>query len=801
MATGDLQTNFADKRVLPQQRLKDTFFDYLDDQLLELTGRVWSNQRGVFGTATLVGGADKVSVSGLPVTLLDGNGRILTLDGTDGTDLAIENTLAATYDVAARYTTVPDGVVRNPRTGAIDYDTWRDAIGELDFPDSVVETAGQLDMIVDSIFESGVSHAGRLVTVYLQAPVSAVEAVAIERNVVVTWDGTNNRILTGALLGQAGGAASTSVNDYAVVAQGLTIRRNTSLSALSPYAFIGVATGAGSGGTPSVSMAGQIDVTDGINPSLDEAYNNSGAGAKTIQLDDGAVELLTPASATGDGQNAQLRLVRLDNTEYMQFQLQLVLGDTSAVPIAVLEPVETSGGELQAQETVNQVAPDVLNFTRGGSLDLTSSAARVSRDLHVVLLESGPQAGTLYVIKSVASASQLTVMGLQSSGAPSPWTAGTGLTARILVPRFIVGNALIHQDATALSLWRGALHVARDGQANDAPFRLAAEGMTATSPVLEVYNGDYPRSLVASLTAEGKLKLGEYTPAEVPAGFELIAHPHGTGNADKFSHVVRAAPLVQLNNDLPTARVAGLLGEDGLEYKRFTPWGRTARTSDWFDDMFHGERPSTLYEVLSGGSAAITYNTALTSAAHGGVVLLDSGGDSGGDYAELQGPRGWVIDDQVTPIQRIINFYARLRLLGDLDVRTDEIGIATLGDTGQFFFRYNSASGSDWTAVGKDGGTETTGATGQAANSGSATDNVAWVEFMAKLDISTNVITFWMTGMTTMGALNFANSGANWNDNRQYPFVRQTCLEADPRQLEIDTWNVWDDAVKGGPKE
>lgn len=800
MPTGDKSTNFADKRRLPQQRIKDTFFDYLAAQLREVTSRVWSSQRGVFGSITLTAATDEVSAAVLPQSLLDGDGNVLVLDGANGDSLKIENALAATYEVAARHVLIPSGVVQNPRLilGAVDYDLWEDEIGDGADPDSLVEAAGQLNMIVDSVFEAGVTHAGRLVTVYLKRPVTTVEAVAIERNVVVTWDGSNNRILTAALLGQPGGGASTSAVDYTVVAQGLTIRRNTVLSTLDPYAFIGTATGTGAGNVPTVSVVGQIDITDGINPSLDEAYNNSGVAAKIITLDDGAVELLTPATP-GDGQNAQFRMVRMGNTDWMQFMLVAEIGDTAAIPIAVFEPVRSSGGELNEQEVVDQVAPDLLNFTRGGALDLQDPALRIDVNMHVVLLETGPEAGTLLVIKGINSGSQLQVMGLQSSGVPAAWTVGVGRTARVLVPRMILAGSVPHQELLTLDYWKGLLINCRDGQQNDVPVRFMPDGHTAIDQFIRFYNNEAVPKVSAGLTAEGVWDLGAFTPDEILSGFNIVTHPQGVGNADKHSHVIRAAPLVQLNDDLPTHRTSALLGENGAEHRRFTPWGRMARTSYYYEDMMLYTLPTSMVTALGGG-ASVLFNPAAATGSHGGVAVLATGAGTP-ISAELRGPMGWVIDNTPSPEERIVNFYAKLRIIASLADRIDEVGLTSRSGTAEFMFRFAPLASADWRAIAKDGVTENVGATNLTATAGSQAENDEFVEFMAKIDVSINTVSFWATGMTSFGVVALPNAGANWEDEQLYPRVTVINAAAADKKLEIDVWEVWDEIIKGGPKE
>lgn len=426
MATGDERTNFEDKRNLPQQRIKDTFFDYLLARLQEISQRVWGGERGVFGSLTLVSaGNDKFSVQTLPGDLLDGNGDILTLDGTDGTSIQFENTVSTTYYVAAKHTTIPSGVLRNPRNNVIFYDTEIDAIGKRDEPDAVTEVSGTLEIQVDSIFESSVSHAGRLVTAFLKRPLTIDESVAIETDLVVQWTGGVNKVVTTGLLGQAGGSASTSVSDYEVVAQGVTVRK-TDLSTVDPYAYVGSVTGAGAGNPPAgFSTAGQIDVSDGINPDLHEAYT-VGRTITPSSTYGGAVKISSLDS--GDELNAVLHLDRRGSTETTPVNLANLL-DSDGVGQLNLYPISHATGDLQEDEAAQVVAaPDgTLNLTRGG---VSASGSYVRRDCDLVLLQgfSTSDVNGLHVLASDPGTTQIVVGRFDGGSMAGYWSGASGET-------------------------------------------------------------------------------------------------------------------------------------------------------------------------------------------------------------------------------------------------------------------------------------------------------------------------------------------------------------------------------------
>lgn len=426
MATGDERTNFEDKRNLPQQRVKDTFFDYLLARLQEISQRVWGGQRGVFGSLILVSaGNDKFSVQTLPGDLLDGDGNILTLDGTDGTSIQFENTVSTTYYVAAKYTTVPSGVLRNPRNNVIFYDTEVDAIGERDEPDAVTEVSGTLEIQVDSIFESSVSHAGRLVTVFLKRPLTIDESVAIETDLVVQWTGSVNKVVTTGLLGQAGGSASNSVSDYEVVAQGVTVRKSD-LSTVDPYAYVGSVTGGGAGSPPAgFSTAGQIDVSDGINPDLQEAYT-VGRTITPSSTYGGAVKISSLDS--GDELNAVLHLDRRGSTESTPVNVANLL-DSNGVGQLNLYPISHSTGDLLEDEAAQIVAsPDgTVNLTRGG---VSASGSYVRRDCDLVLLQgfSTSDVNGLHVLASDPGTTQIVVSRFDGGSMAGYWSGASGET-------------------------------------------------------------------------------------------------------------------------------------------------------------------------------------------------------------------------------------------------------------------------------------------------------------------------------------------------------------------------------------
>jgi len=286
---------------------------------------------------------------------------------------------------------------------------------------------------VDSVFESGHSHAGRLVTVFLKNAQSNVEAEAIERNLVVVWDGSNNKVTTSGLLGQSAGSASTDPADYTVVAQGVTVRLATAgLDSISPYAFIGTVTGGSAGNPPSgFSTTGQVDVTSGISPDLQAAYN-LGRTINTAPAQGGAVRIQSTNS--GDSFRAGLVINRMTSAtnEDGSGALYLLQDEDTGVGIAILTPVHDGGTNLYEQEAVTTAASDVVNFTRGG-VDVQAGGTNPLADF--LLIDGTSSLDGLYLIDTQSS-STVTVQAL-GGGSPSGWAAGQSGNGTILRARML----------------------------------------------------------------------------------------------------------------------------------------------------------------------------------------------------------------------------------------------------------------------------------------------------------------------------------------------------------------------------
>ena len=276
MSTGNKKVNIYLKKFLPQQQITENFLDYLHTLILESFAQVWQAQ-GVFEpdpVTTQILSSDTVDTFDVTTPLIgtDGpQGHILNLDSNEANNISFENENAVPYYVGLRFAEIPADTEVNVRTGEIKYTFFEERIGELGEPDVVVDDGDEtLTLTVDSIFEAGVSNAGRKVLVYLKNALSQVDTF---EEATVIWDGSNNKIETNSALGQTLGNISVDETDYQVFAIGPTVRRNTDLRLDGDILFLGIITGVGAGSSPTVfnqddvrnlsfGFAGLVDLFD-----------------------------------------------------------------------------------------------------------------------------------------------------------------------------------------------------------------------------------------------------------------------------------------------------------------------------------------------------------------------------------------------------------------------------------------------------------------------------------------------------------------------------------------------------------
>jgi hypothetical protein len=262
MSTSGVYADIYRKRLLGTEDFRDRIVDYMRTLVQESMERSFPSG-SVHDTQIdlSAGGTDRVTVgTGGAEYATDGLGHVFALAQSAYMTAYFENTNAIPYYVLLHEAEVPDGVQINPRSGLPEYIGIREEIGLHADPDSVSVVGGgtQLEFIVDSVTEAGVSNAGRTVAVWKIVPGdnATTEAVAVQY-LTVTWDGSNNKITTADLMGQS--PASTTAADYQVCLLGPVIKRNGSWDATTAdYCFIGAVTGAGAGNPPTAfDMGGQ----------------------------------------------------------------------------------------------------------------------------------------------------------------------------------------------------------------------------------------------------------------------------------------------------------------------------------------------------------------------------------------------------------------------------------------------------------------------------------------------------------------------------------------------------------------
>lgn len=254
MSTGNRKVDIYLKKFLTQQQITENFFDYLEGKIHDVFSKVYPIN-GVFEPNILLSNIlsasapDTFDISS-PLRGTDGiQGNYLILDPIDANLISFENALSVPYYVGLRFNYRPRETEINVRTGEIKYTFLEESIGEVADPNAVNDDGDEtLTLVIDSVCEPGVSHAGRKAVVWLKRAQNQAQAF---EELTVIWDGVNNKIATLTALGQTLGNISTDPSDYQVFLKGPTIRRNTDLRLDNNILFLGIVTGAGPGNTPS----------------------------------------------------------------------------------------------------------------------------------------------------------------------------------------------------------------------------------------------------------------------------------------------------------------------------------------------------------------------------------------------------------------------------------------------------------------------------------------------------------------------------------------------------------------------
>jgi len=286
LTTHQKLSEFYSKKLLGITALKTQFRDTLVTAMRNFATKSWGVS-GLFVAVDLdISVADEFTCVVAPDGV-DLGGNMLNPDIAEVTGIQFENANAILYYVALKHATIKSGVELNPRTGAVFYQSEEEIVGTTGAPDSVTATLAPGTggvMFVDTVCEAGVSNAGRVVRVYLNTPLSSVEAVAFE-DCLVAWDGGNNFINVVGNLGQPLGGFSEVAADYTVALLGPTVKRNTNLSADSSYIFLGTVTGGGAGNLPTFKdTSGQRILGTGWLNSLAEILRQDSHGFWKIRV-------------------------------------------------------------------------------------------------------------------------------------------------------------------------------------------------------------------------------------------------------------------------------------------------------------------------------------------------------------------------------------------------------------------------------------------------------------------------------------------------------------------------------------
>lgn len=538
MSTGTTRVELAMKRFLSQNRLSTNFMDYLRAEYLDLGSRIFPVS-GLFTFPcdfTVTWASDHFTVTPNPVEGIDNAGHVLRLaDAAHRENIHFANGAGVYYWVGMKYCEIVSGVYANPRTGIPEYDLNQNEVGEKDEPTSITNNLdGTLTIVVNSIFQSGYSHAGRSVQVWLKNPVTIDETVAIETR-TVSYSAPNNRIVTASLLGQT--TVSTDPTDYYVACIGPTVHGQVAASPM-PFTDEYVVLGYIVGGNPgSYSVDDEVDLSGGGGHTLQKAYDGlSGDGSgRTVTVADQAIELRqeNTAAREKDIVNSVLRIRKdipttLHGSGFLdEGGIDIATRFEAAHSIMVRCAIHDMKGndELRVEEDANITDTNKLTFTRGG-VDLTLASStdsdiRTAVDLVEITGSALGQDG-VYAISAVA-ATILTCYEYNTASTSPSWTNETGLKARIFRPVIRMNPSSyalairplsdFYQDYNAdASMTYGQIGIIYPSSANDddvaikvskaatSKFSLAANGDIVTAGDVELSSDTAVLSFTAAMT-------------------------------------------------------------------------------------------------------------------------------------------------------------------------------------------------------------------------------------------------------------------------------------------------------------
>jgi hypothetical protein len=270
MSTGAEFVNIVAKRLFSYEDYSERFLSFLMESDRDIASNIFAEDCIFEEEITFAGTADSVITlsQSSDYKCTDGIGNFLSLAEDSSEDatigqikvIPIENTISTDYHVSLQYVEIPQGIEANPRNGVQQYQQIVQGIGYKAAPNSVVDNGGSLTLTIDSVCESGHSHAGRTALVYMVTPdrSATTEAVAIE-SCTVTWNGSNNRVTTADVFGQ--NSPSTTASDYLVILLGPTVRK-ADISGTSGHVYLGVVEGVGAGLTPGSGDVSSQKIVD-----------------------------------------------------------------------------------------------------------------------------------------------------------------------------------------------------------------------------------------------------------------------------------------------------------------------------------------------------------------------------------------------------------------------------------------------------------------------------------------------------------------------------------------------------------
>jgi hypothetical protein len=836
MPTNDRKVNIYNKRLLSLTALKNEFLDYLQNAVNEIGSSFFADQSGTLDNQKIgLNNGHGGSTFDIDVTnahkVLAGNHTIdlnvITGAGKTHT-IPFENT-SGPYYAGVYFAEVEDGIEINPRTGDPEYKSLKQTFGNVATPTSVIDNTTYIRININSITESGVNHSGRTVRVWMVDPVSPSEAIAFFEG-TSAYSAPNNYVdipYSGANgpLGQdtSSQPPSTTAADYEVFIEGVTWRKNTDLRLETTCAFLGIIT---AGTPPTFNIDDQILLQI---VSLDRAYDGLGGlgNGRQIYSDAGAVEIITGSLGTTDEHKASLIINRMDNTSYFQVALEILAGDSKTVPLCIVQ-------EWTAikDKTVN-VSGDTVTFS-----GVNPSTSELDVDLMWLWIKTGTANG-IYAMTPSMGATTIQCRDIITGASPA-WGAETGLTASILIPRFVFAN----KDASNYRLdhLQGLLLTGCDGAGNSTemlrlvPYKGSGQLLSIKNNYKDSAGNITPQDLAwiefdsASVNNPGAvLKLGKWigtigsdTAVHGRMGIDFRPHIHTAGDADKYALNVK--PLSSsdpINTVQLSSRAVGLHDRYQTEIMRWTPAGRMADTHRFRDDFMykdgwtnpHGES-WYVRSINNGGTWCVNkknFSGGQDLYSQGGIIHLETAGVGLADGLCFEGPANWIVrTSDAIPITRALNLYCRFR---PLDTNTDVnyyVGFMTDGPPFSVETISMELDGAlhDWELHSYVSGSDRYAASGPAFGTGYPWDrNHGWLSLYMRINPLSNGYCFCDMYNETSdtwghGAIDMSGDITDWIDKRVMPFfLVQQSATTTVMKMEVDLIEVWDDLIVAGAKE